>query len=295
MMANNSEALRIVAWYASAIAAAVVILATPSVGDVALFFLGAFWVSVLLNALAIHLAAGAIFGGLPRICLIIPTAAYVTWFAAYLAITVQPGNNVASLESENRVDIAVPNDLPLLFSDDDHKFASTVKTYVLGGPVFAGNYEMVVLQDCGRRFRNVAAGPDNPILSCVIPSMSTIPASGLRFQKIVDTSDGPNGWRVAYSIEQTDGVAQPKAVGHFEYGAVKRLSALPLFYFACTTSNTQSNRGCFFRPLEVLLRYGEVGRSIFGTADVLRDDYNAASLARILGRPTAPYAPASAY
>jgi hypothetical protein len=44
--------MRIVAWYAAAIAVVMVILATPGVGDVALFFLGAFSVSVLLNALA---------------------------------------------------------------------------------------------------------------------------------------------------------------------------------------------------------------------------------------------------
>ena len=283
--------MRIVSWYAAAIAAVMVILATPGVDDVALFFLGALWVSVLLNALAIHLATGAIFGGLPRVCLIIPMAAYATWFAAYWTITMQPGNSAVSLESQNRIDIAVPSELPLLFDDDDHNFARTVKTYVLGGPVFAGNYEMVVLQNCGRRFRNVAAGPDNPVITCVIPRMSTVPASGLHFQKIVEVNDGVNGWRVAYSIEKTDGAAQPKAVGHFEYGAVKRLSALPLFYFACGTSNTTS-RGCFFRPLTVLLHYGEEGRSFFfGAADVLRDDYNAAALARVLGRTTAPYLP----
>src|SRR6202035_1888399 len=105
----------------------------------------------------------------------------------------------------------------------DLRFAIEIREYVVGGPVFAGDYGINV--DAGRKWcsgnegnGSVAgfhASGDYTKGACVFKTEHEPPAIGLYFHKIQGIPYGKNGPRTVYSLELVDGKSDSKrAVGN---------------------------------------------------------------------------------
>jgi hypothetical protein len=143
---------RIILSYFGAAVVAYAVQLFPFPGVIVMFLFAGFWVSLILNAMLIHLAFAAITKQIPRLWLLMPVLAYGAWFGFQGVEWVKTSR---ALESNNYVSSPIPADADLLFEKDD-PFAVVAKEYLVGGRVFSGDYEIQIIQPHEPHLRTLA-------------------------------------------------------------------------------------------------------------------------------------------
>lgn len=299
MLKNFPLAVRIIAGYL--IAASVVYAAEvfPYTGIFLMFIFGAFWVSVILNVMLLHLAFAAATKDIPRTWLFVPLVAYGAWFGFYTANAIPIDRKIKLFEAENRIDSEIPADLDLVFDDDARLFAISVKEIVVGGPVFVGDHEIAFTngdpEACmDKSFRNNfnywrTPVPDYDDNGCIVFRRAATPLRSLRFRQTVHVPYGSQGnEQTVYSIELDDGNSTARSIGRFGFGTIQKMSPWPLYLVGCALDSSKPSWACFHGPLTRTIHYG-VSSQPANDGDLTQDsnwnDYRATALATLLNRP----------
>jgi hypothetical protein len=294
MPVDKARPFRIIGAYLAAAAVVYVANLFPIPGVILMIMAGGLWVSLILNAMLIHLSGAAFTGRIPRAWLLMPIGAYSAWIG-FLAM--DQLNLSRQLQVTNRIDVSVPTDLDLVFDKGD-PFAVTAKEFIVGGRVFAGDYEIQIIHPqhakpdgCYSEVNHKAGemnygyiriSPDYDLPgTCAVSRVSSTPYPGLRFRKVVDVplSSG-KGFQVRYSLELDDGKGAVKPVGEFEFGAKLAMSRWPIFWFGCALNSGNASWDCSFALIKRLVYYGVSRRP-----DTLWDQVQAESLGALLSRP----------
>lgn len=164
-----------------------------------------------------------------------------------------------SFEAENRIAVQVPADMPLLFEADDVQFASQFKKYIVGSTVCAGGCEIEIIAGDSYAYACAEEQEHLPLPkfttsgeyskgACVVKREHTPPKAGLHFRKELQRPFGRDGEHTVYSLELMDGSADPKPIGHFEFGTVPKLSSRPLYMLGCGLADADPAWVCFHAP-----------------------------------------------
>jgi hypothetical protein len=260
-------AVRIVGSYAIAIVVVLALEWFPLTGVVLMMLLGPLWVSLLVNAMLIHLGVAALRGQISRTWLTAPIAVYGAWIVWVAQANVRAQATMRALEASNVVTEPVAQDADLLFEKDD-EFAAAVKKFVRGGRVFAGLHEIQVItaDNCihvpnvggGERFYGYfRATPDyEDRRSCAITRFATPPNEGIRFRKVVSLAWSETGERTQYEISRVAPDGGESIIGHFSYGYVSAPSFWPLFWMGCYLNSSGPSWACGVRPMTRYVSYG---------------------------------------
>lgn len=283
---------RIIRNYLLAAAAVCLLSLFPYTGIILMIFMGPLWASLLINAMMIHLTLRTVLSNHPKIWLAIPICFYAVWATYYATRSYSDKNALRSFESLNRIDEKIPQAVDLIFDKDD-PLAPAVKKVVIGGRVFAGNFEIQVIQSKGantdgcfsqKSYGYFRATPDyDQPSTCAIGRAGAAPQAGVHFRPLPDADGLRMSWRqAAYTIDLVDDSGVSRPVGHYGFGVVDAISPWPLFWAGCTLNSGGPSWQCaFFRPLTRATLYG-------ATADPARnwDESHARALGELLERPT---------
>lgn len=272
-----------------------------------LMFMGAaLWVSLILNAMLLHMAMAAATGTIARSWLLLPGIVYGTWAAFAGVHEIYLAHKIHKLEALNHLDAAIPGDLDLLFdpapgnSTQKDYLAIEFKKYAVGGRVFLGDYELQILQaeekaalrcvervnrEIGERnygtFR-ASPGYDTPG-NCLVARHSPGSRSGLHLRRIADDATDRGKYdSAAYSIEVVSSDSTSNRIGYFGYGQTRTISSWPLFRLGCALNSGRAEWQCFLTPIPRFAHYGVIRQP----RPLETGEVRAKALAELLDRPT---------
>ncbi len=269
----------------------------PLTGLMLMMFGGPYWVSIIANLMLPHIALATLGRRIPIAWLVLPIGAYGAWFGAWWQQRAVAWRQMPSSE----LSVRVPATMDLVFDAND-RFAVPVKEYVVGGRVFAGEYEIQAIRPkpappdaCFSQVDHAAgetnfgyfrASPDYDLGYCAISRRGPGPHPGLRLHKIQETPFGRD-MRTTYALELDTGNGEFPKVGEFSFGWITTMSPWPLFLLGCALNDAGPSWACFAEPL--------TKRNMFGfDADGQARDWeeaHARSLADLLGRPSRHHPP----
>jgi hypothetical protein len=287
---SNGRALGIIGRYLAAAAVVCVAQWIPYTGAILMFLFAFVWVALILNAMLIHLTYVAVIGKIPRLWLLLPGLVYGGWVGFQEFQNIQTAQRVRELEASNHIDQPIPPNLDLVFDKDD-PYAVAVKKLIVGGRVFAGDFEIQFkpygcLSEVDKKageaiWGHIKASPDYEGGGCLVSRVSPGPHPGLRVRKTVDTGFTATGQRTTYSLEIDASNEAAKAVGQFSSGWFEVISPWPVFFLGCALGDHPAGWFCSYGAATERIHYGVSRQPSFAEWGVVE----IVAFAKLLNRP----------
>jgi hypothetical protein len=242
--------------------------------------------SLVCNLILIHLASVAWTRKVSRAWLVVPIACYGVW----LGWAVWKNNAVAleksKLESENHVTGPIPQNVTLVFPEDD-RFAIRAKRYLVPSVrVFVGSIELSPMkanQPLCRFFIVHDAYLEH--YRCPTEPTSVPPADAIVFRQLErpDAQSKSETYRYRYELTQNSATTSDRILGHFNFGVLRAPVWAPVFVAGCFLIDQPAAWQCVISPKFRKEAVGETGYADAWDLASERSDPIIATLANMLG------------